>query len=60
MKPLIMGLLLGLAVGYWQGFGDARRGRDNIAVRALNSFGVARIRAAQDSRARTTEDASRP
>ena len=60
MKPLIVGLLLGLAVGYWQGFGDGRTGRDNVAIRALNAFGVGKIKAAQDRRARTAEDASRP
>jgi hypothetical protein len=60
MKPLILGLVLGLAVGYWQGFGDGRTGRDNIAVRTLNKFGAAKLKAAQDERARKTEDAARP
>ncbi|HEY2376518.1 MAG TPA: hypothetical protein VGH98_11140 [Gemmatimonadaceae bacterium] len=60
MKPLIVGLLLGLAVGYWQGFGDARKGRDNVAVRVLNAFGAKKIRAAEESRAKVTEEASRP
>jgi hypothetical protein len=60
MKPLIVGLLLGLAVGYWQGFGDGRTGRDNIAVRTLNAFGVAKIKAAGEARRRTAEEAARP
>lgn len=60
MKPLIVGLLLGLAVGYYTGFGDARQGKDNIAVRALNAFGAKKIRAAEDERARTRDEASRP
>ena len=60
MKPLIVGLLLGLAVGYWQGFGDGRHGKDNVAVRALNAFGVSKIRAAEESRERTRDEASRP
>jgi hypothetical protein len=60
MKPLIVGLLLGLAVGYWQGFGDAKTGRDNVAVRALNAFGVSKIRAAEESQARSRDEASRP
>jgi len=60
MKPLIVGLLLGLAVGYWQGFGDGRTGRDNVAVRTLNAFGAKRIRAAEESRARSRDEASRP
>ena len=60
MKPLIAGLLLGMAVGYWQGFGDGRTGRDNVAVRALNAFGLARIKAAGEARTRRAEDAARP
>lgn len=60
MKPLIFGLLLGLAVGYWQGFGDGKTGRDNVAVRALNAFGVSKIRAAEESRAKSQDEASRP
>jgi len=60
MKPLIVGLLLGLAVGYWQGFGDGKTGRDNVAVRALNAFGVAKIKAAEESRARSQDEAARP
>jgi hypothetical protein len=60
MKPLVIGLLLGLAVGYWQGFGDGRTGKDNIAVRTLNAFGVSKIRAAEESRAERIHEASRP
>jgi hypothetical protein len=60
MKPLIVGLLLGLAIGYWQGFGDAKTGRDNIAVRTLNAFGVSKIRAAEESRAKSRDEALRP
>lgn len=60
MKPLIVGLLLGLAVGYWQGFGDGKKGRDNVAVRVLNAFGVGKIKAAEESRERMREEASRP
>ena len=60
MKPLILGLVLGLSVGYWQGFGDGKAGKDNIAVRTLNRFGAAKLKAAQADRARKTEDAARP
>ena len=60
MKPLIVGLLLGLAVGYWQGFGDGKTGRDNVAVRALNAFGVSKIKAAEESRAERVQEAARP
>jgi hypothetical protein len=60
MKPLLFGLVLGLAVGYWQGWGDGKSGRDNVAVRALNAFGVSKIKAAEESRARSREEAARP
>jgi hypothetical protein len=60
MKPLFFGLLLGLAVGYWQGFGDGKSGRDNVAVRALNAFGASKIKAAEESRARSRDEAVRP
>jgi len=60
MKPLLFGLVLGLAVGYWQGWGDGKSGRDNVAVRALNAFGVSKIKAAEESRARSRDEASRP
>jgi hypothetical protein len=60
MKPLFFGLVLGLAVGYWQGFGDGRTGRDNVAVRALNAFGASKIKAAEESRAKSRDEASRP
>jgi hypothetical protein len=60
MKPLLFGLVLGLAVGYWQGFGDGKTGRDNVAVRALNAFGASKIKAAEESRARSRDEASRP
>ena len=60
MKPLVVGLLLGLAVGYWQGFGEGRAGKQNVAVRVLNAFGVGKIKAAEDARAKRTEEASRP
>ena len=60
MKAIIIGLLIGLSVGYWQGYSDAKIGRHNIAVRTLNSFGVAKIKAAQDAAEKRTEEASRP
>ena len=60
MKPLFFGLVLGLAVGYWQGWGDGKSGRDNIAVRTLNAFGASKLKAAQASRARSRDEAARP
>ena len=59
MKTLILGLILGVAIGYFWGFGDAAAGRANVARRTLNKFGVTtiehsnrRIEAAIDSTAR--------
>ena len=56
MKTLILGVIVGLGLGYVWGFGDAAAGRPNIARRTLNKFGVAaiergnrRIEAAMDS-----------
>jgi hypothetical protein len=60
MKAILIGLLLGLCVGYWQGYGDAKDHRPNIAIRTLNAFGVAKIKAAQDAAEKRTEEASRP
>jgi hypothetical protein len=49
-----------MAVGYWQGFGDGKQGRDNVAVRVLNAFGASKIKAAEESRAKIRDEASRP
>jgi hypothetical protein len=43
VKTLILGLIVGLAFGYFWGFGDAAAGRTNVARRALNRFGVTTI-----------------
>jgi hypothetical protein len=59
MKALILGLIVGLTVGYVWGFGDAAAGRPNVARRTMNRFGVRtiergnrRIEAAIDSTTR--------
>jgi hypothetical protein len=44
VKTLILGLVLGLGLGYFWGFGDAAAGRPDIARRTLNTFGVATIK----------------
>ena len=44
MKTLILGLIVGLAAGYFWGFGDARAGRHNIAERFVNKFGVETVK----------------
>ncbi len=44
MKPLILGLIVGLAAGYFWGFGDGSAGRPNVAQRVLNQFGVETVK----------------
>ncbi len=44
MKTLILGLIVGLAAGYFWGFGDARAGRLSVAQRVLNKFGVETVK----------------
>jgi hypothetical protein len=60
MKRLIAALLVGLAVGYKYGYGDANNGRESVFNRALDRFGAAKVRAAQADRDRRMEEASRP
>lgn len=43
MKTLILGLILGLAVGYFWGYGEAAAGKPHVARRALNKFGVSTV-----------------
>lgn len=50
MKTLIFGLIIGAACGYFWGYGEARAGKQHIAQRALNKFGVAAVE--QESRRR--------
>ena len=59
MKALVLGLIIGLALGYFWGFGEAAAGKPNVAQRVLNKFGVEtvkrgnrRIEAAIDSTTR--------
>jgi hypothetical protein len=44
MKTLVLGLIIGLAAGYFWGFGDAAAGRPNVAQRVLNKFGVETVK----------------
>lgn len=56
MKTLVLGLIIGVAMGYFWGFGEGAGGKPNVARRVLNKFGVEtvqhgnrRIEAAIDS-----------
>ena len=44
MKALILGLIIGLAIGYFWGFGEAAAGKPNVAQRVLNKFGVETVK----------------
>ena len=60
MRRLIAVLLFGLAVGYKYGYSDANDGRASVFNRALNRFGVSKLRAVQADRDRRVDEASRP
>ena len=43
MKTLILGLIVGLACGYFWGYGEGMAGKPSVARRALNKFGVSTV-----------------
>ena len=56
MKTLILGLIIGLAAGYFWGYGEAAARKPNVARRVMVKFGAStvdrrnrRIEAAVDS-----------
>jgi hypothetical protein len=57
MKKLMAGLLLGLAAGYTVGYQDAESGRATVAARALDRFGVSKVKSAQEARERRQDEA---
>ena len=58
-KVIVLALVC-LTAGYVWGFGEGSQGQKNVAVRVLNSFGVAKIKAAEEARQARTEEAARP
>jgi hypothetical protein len=60
MKKLIVCLLVGLVGGYVWGYTEGHNRMDNVAVRALNKFGVASIKAAEKTRQARVEEAAKP
>jgi hypothetical protein len=60
MKLAIVALLVGLALGYYSGYGDGTHGRPSVATRALNAFGISKVTAAQRAREKSLQDASKP
>ena len=56
MKKLILVGVLALAVGYAYGYGDSQAGRPQIGARILNSFGMSKMKDAQNARERRVQD----
>jgi hypothetical protein len=59
MRGYLFILLVGLALGYAWGFRDAHAGRPSVAVRAVNSLGVDRVRRANASYQQAMLDTTR-
>lgn len=49
MKYVLV-LVLGLAIGYAWGYGEARDGKSSLMTRALDKFGVEKVRDASAKR----------
>jgi hypothetical protein len=60
MKRVILALIIGVAVGYKWGFGEGTDGRPSIVERTLDRFGTSKVKAAQETRQRRVDEASRP
>jgi len=58
-KVIVLAVLC-IAGGYVWGFGEGSHGKLNVAVRMLNKFGVASIKAAEQARQARAEEAARP
>jgi hypothetical protein len=59
LKKTILILLVGLAIGYRIGYGDAANRRPTLVQRTLDRFGAAKIGGAQRDRERQA-DAIKP
>ncbi len=60
MKKAIVALILGIAWGYYWGYGDATDGKGSVVSRTLDHFGASRLKQAQTARERTLQDAAKP
>jgi hypothetical protein len=49
-------LLVGLGIGYAWGYGEARDGKPSLATRALQKFGVEKVRDANEKRGSQLEE----
>jgi hypothetical protein len=60
MKRLVLGLIVGAAIGYSWGYGDGKDGHESVAARTLDKFGFSKLKAATDANDRRVNEASRP
>lgn len=60
MVRVIVALIIGAALGYRVGYGDANEGRPPVTTRALERFGTSKVKAAQAARERRVQEATRP
>lgn len=60
MKRVIVAIALGIAVGYYWGFGEGSDGRPSIVSRTLDRFGASKVRAAQAAQEQRVQEAGRP
>ena len=60
MKRAILGLIIGVAVGYQWGYGEGTDGKASIVSRTLDRFGTSKVKAAQQQKEQRVQEASRP
>jgi hypothetical protein len=60
MRRLIIGLIVGVAMGYHWGYDEGSAGKPSIASRTLDRFGSSKIKAAQDAQNKRVDEASKP
>jgi hypothetical protein len=58
VKTLILGLVVGVACGYFWGFAEARAGKLNVAQRVVNKFGVVTVEQGNRRKAAAIDSAS--
>ncbi|HEX7020900.1 MAG TPA: hypothetical protein VF159_12860 [Gemmatimonadaceae bacterium] len=60
MRLFVLALIIGLAVGYHWGYGDASGGKNDVATRVLDHFGASKLRQENATTEKRIEDASKP
>lgn len=60
MKKMFVALIIGLAMGYYWGYGEGSTGVPSVVARTLDHFGASKVKAAQEAREKGVEEASKP